>query len=80
MNLKHFFCEHPNSVGETYYQHLRASLRFSSLLFLAAMASLIHALLPSVFVRTASGIINKLYSTMVLHRRVRSAEQALSEN
>lgn len=55
------FTGHPNTVGETYLQHLAFAAWFSARLFAAAFAALIHALLPFLFEKTASRIIAELY-------------------
>lgn len=58
------FIEHPASVNETYWGHARFALGFSALLFGAAIAALIHAVLPPVFETTAGKIIKKLHARM----------------
>ncbi len=63
------FTHHPASVGETYWQHLLASARFAALLGVAAVAALVHAVLPFLFEKTASEIITTLHRRMVTHRR-----------
>mgnify|MGYP000745973485 CR=1 FL=1 len=40
------FLDHPQSVDETFFQHMRFALRFSGALFAAAGAALVHALYP----------------------------------
>ena len=69
-----FFRKHPASVGETYWQHMAIALQFAGALFMAACAALIHAFFPAWFEKTASGLIVRLHSRMVLHR-VRGATQ-----
>jgi hypothetical protein len=70
------FSAHPHSVGETYWQHLGVSLRFSGSLLLAALAALVHGLFPFLFVRTGSSIISRLHEKMVLHRlRIAAPDQ-----
>ena len=58
---KKLFINHPQSVNETYFEHAQFAFRFSSLLFLAAFAALIHAIIPAFFEKTASLIIASLY-------------------
>ncbi|TDT77116.1 hypothetical protein BDE40_0395 [Litoreibacter halocynthiae] len=53
---------HPASVGESYFGHMRFALRFAGLLFAAAGAALVHAVLPALFERTASQMIRRLYA------------------
>ncbi|MEM6661536.1 MAG: DUF6356 family protein [Pseudomonadota bacterium] len=56
------FTEHPASVGESYLQHLGFALWFAANLAWAALAALMHALLPFTFQKTGSRIIAKLYA------------------
>jgi len=58
------FTEHPASVGETYWQHLIFAGRFSIMLFAAAFAALIHAIIPAFFETTASKTIRKMFAEM----------------
>lgn len=62
------FLEHPRSVGESYLEHQRHALGFGLSLFLAALACLVHALVPALFVRTGSTAVMRLHERMVLHR------------
>ena len=52
---------HPNSVGESYFEHLWFALRFGGLLLAAAFCAIVHALLPFCFEKTASGMVRRLY-------------------
>jgi len=60
--ISRIFLDHPADVDETFLQHMGFALKFAGLLFLAAGAALIHALIPCLFQKTASGIIAKLYA------------------
>lgn len=51
--VKAAFLEHPNSLGESYFQHQRAALGFSGYLAVTAMAALVHAILPCLCETTA---------------------------
>jgi hypothetical protein len=59
--LAKLFTSHPETVGETYLGHLAFAAWFSSRLFLAGGAALVHAFLPFLFETTASRIIRELY-------------------
>ncbi|HYM17719.1 MAG TPA: DUF6356 family protein [Micropepsaceae bacterium] len=74
--VERWFLAHPHSVGESYFAHLRAAAGFSGLLFLAAIACLVHALMPSLFERSASTIVMRLNDRM---RRRSSTEQSARE-
>ena len=62
------FTAHPRSVGESYWEHMGMSLSFACTMLLAAGAALVHALLPFMFVRTGSGIVDRLHQRMVAQR------------
>lgn len=55
------FTAHPASVDESLGEHFVFAARFSGLLFLAAGAALVHAILPFLFEKTASKIVGQLY-------------------
>lgn len=59
--LTNLFTAHPASVDESFGEHFLFAMKFSALLFAAAGAALIHAILPFTFEKTASKIIAKLY-------------------
>ena len=56
------FTAHPQSVDESYFEHMAFAGKFAALLFAAAFCALVHAILPFLFERTASRIIAKLYA------------------
>ncbi|MBQ0805914.1 MULTISPECIES: DUF6356 family protein [unclassified Sulfitobacter] len=60
--ISRIFLEHPAKVDETFLEHMAFALKFAGLLFAAAGAALVHALVPCLFEKTASGIIAKLYA------------------
>ena len=59
--MKSLFLTHPQSVDESYAEHMAFAGRFSAVLFLAAGAALVHAVLPFLFEKTASRIVARLY-------------------
>lgn len=67
--LRRAFTEHPASVGETWCEHAGTALGFSWRLQVAALAALMHAVFPFLFVKTASTLITTLHDRMVTHRR-----------
>lgn len=70
------FTEHPASVGESYSEHMTVAAGFGRDLILAGLACLVHALLPFLFVRTASAAVTDLHDRMVRHRARRPAMPA----
>jgi hypothetical protein len=67
--LETLFFRHPRSVGETYSEHFAKAVEFGAYLFAAAIACLIHALVPALFQTTASRIIANLHAGMIVNRR-----------
>jgi|SaaInlStandDraft_6_1057023.scaffolds.fasta_scaffold227814_1 hypothetical protein len=65
---------HPQSVGETYTEHMAVAGSFSWHLFVAALACAVHAFLPFMFEKTGSQRVEMLYRRMVTHRDRRLAE------
>ena len=59
--ITRIFTDHPESVGESYFEHMAFAGRFSGKLFLAGSMALVHAFLPFLFERSASGIVRELY-------------------
>ena len=66
--LAEAFTEHPRSVGESYWEHMGASLWFSGRLLLAGLAALVHSVLPFLLVRTGSRMVSQLHDKMVANR------------
>ena len=59
--LNKIFLDHPRQVNETYLQHGQFALSYAFKLLLASMAAIVHALVPSLFERTASTIVAELH-------------------
>ncbi|HKR92358.1 DUF6356 family protein [Novosphingobium sp.] len=70
------FRDHPRSVGETYFEHLRKASGFAGTMLVAGAACLVHAVIPSLFVRTASKTVMRLHDRMVANRTVSSSGRA----
>ena len=56
------FLDHPRSVDESYFEHLLFAGGFALRLLGAAVAALVHALVPCLFAKTASNMIAKMYA------------------
>ena len=65
MALRRLFMDHPESVGESYFEHMRTALSFAGPLAVAASAAFLHAFLPFLCERTASATVKRLYARMV---------------
>lgn len=59
--MKSRFTAHPESVGESYFQHMRFAASVAASLAMAAAAAACHAVLPFLFEKTASRIVARLY-------------------
>ena len=79
MSLKRLFTEHPASVGESYFAHMRVALSFALPLGLAAGAALVHAFLPFLFHTTASTTVKRLHARMT-NRRPAPIQEMVPEN
>ena len=58
--LKRIFTDHPHSIGETYFLHMKHAMCFGVTILLAGLACMIHAIIPCLFVTTASQTIKRL--------------------
>jgi len=61
--FKKVFLEHPNSIGESYFQHLSFAFRTGVSLTLAGIACTIHAIFPCIFKEAASSKVQQLYKS-----------------
>lgn len=59
--------DHPASVGEGYFEHMRFASKFAFGLFIAAGAAIVHAVIPCLCEKTASKKITELYGK--IHNR-----------
>lgn len=64
MGLRQRFTDHPNSVDETYGEHLRVALHFSRELAAASAKAAVHAFLPWLCCRSASQSVARLNDEM----------------
>lgn len=71
--IRRLFLDHPDSVGETYVEHMGVAAGFGWDLLRASACCFVHALVPGLFERTGSGIIRDLHARMVANRRRHAA-------
>ncbi len=74
------FTRHPQSVGETYFEHLGMAAGFASSLLAAAIVCGIHAILPFMFEKTGSRMIADLYQRTGPGRKKGHGTSQLVEN
>ncbi len=58
--MKNIFTEHPQRMGETYFQHLKFALAFGGNMIIGGIACVIHAFLPFLFSNTGSHFLLKM--------------------
>ena len=63
--MTHIFLDHPRSVEEGYFEHMRFAAGFAATLFVAAFAATIHALVPCLFEKTASRMIARMHDRLI---------------
>lgn len=74
MDVRRHFTEHPASVGESYFEHMRMASGFARTLAKATVACTVHAIVPSMCEKTASTAIKDLHARMTAGARGDSAE------
>lgn len=62
------FTRHPETVGESYFQHLGSAWGFAATMAMGAVACLLHGLFPFAFQASGSRRIRDLHDRMVTHR------------
>lgn len=78
--MHHLFTQHPNSVGESYFEHMGTALMFAAKLTFAATACLVHGIFPFLCVKTGSHTVLRLHEDMITHRsRLPEARPAMGE-
>jgi hypothetical protein len=75
MSLHRLFTEHPESVDETYGEHLVRASGFGGRMVVAGFACMLHALLPFIFVHTGSEAIDELHARMQATRRAAASRR-----
>lgn len=63
--MKNIFTHHPETVGETYFEHLKFALGFGVKMLVGGLACIIHAIFPFLFQKTGSDFLLKLTSQFI---------------
>ena len=66
--MKNIFTEHPNSVGESYTEHMFFAILIGIKLILWGIAAIVHALFPFVLKTFVSSNIKKLHDDIFINR------------
>lgn len=77
--FRRLFTEHPASVNETYGQHFANAMGFGLRMIGGGFVCIVHALIPGVFCKTASGTIGELHDRMVVNRNHLSQPDASAD-
>jgi hypothetical protein len=62
--LDKLLMEHPRDIGETYGEHAGHAVYIGLKMLGAGLACLVHAVLPGLFVRTASEAVEDIQNLM----------------
>tara|TARA_R100001163_G_C4964914_1_gene127184 strand:- start:160 stop:369 length:210 start_codon:yes stop_codon:yes gene_type:complete len=54
------FTKHPNSVGESYFKHMRTAFKYSLILIGLSAIAVIHGIFPFLFETTTSSKIKQM--------------------
>ncbi|MEH6632328.1 MAG: DUF6356 family protein [Halopseudomonas aestusnigri] len=76
--LDNLFTDHPQSVNETYFEHMGQALYFSFNMGVGFFVCLCHAFVPGAFEKTGSQMVTKLYDRMVQNRMRNQSKQDIA--
>jgi hypothetical protein len=66
--MANLFTEHPESVGESYTEHLAFATGFGSRMITGGLACFVHGFLPFLFTSTGSRTVLALHARMMRSR------------
>jgi hypothetical protein len=72
--IDRLFLSHPRSIGESYGEHAQTAFGFGWAMLWGGLACIVHALVPALFMRTASDTVKRLYAQMKSRQPAFSAE------
>lgn len=81
--MKNIFTQHPNSIGETYFQHLYFAGKFGCGMLIGGVACLLHAVFPFIFKNTGSNYLLKMTNDFIcrmpsIEERVATIAQSIN--
>jgi hypothetical protein len=74
--IRRLFHDHPESVGETYLQHLGVAARFGASMIAGGLGALVHAVVPALCTTTGSRTVARLHAELCAKRAAATAAQA----
>ena len=75
-SIKRAFSEHPEAVGETYFEHMGTAFSFSWRMFVGSIACFLHGVFPFLCVKSGSAAVTELHERMVTHRNKHACDQS----
>lgn len=83
--MKNIFTEHPNSLGETYFQHLFFAAKFGLGMTIGGLACLTHSIFPFLFKNTGSNFLLRMAHDFICRMpagddRIQKLATALDKN
>lgn len=78
--LSKIFTDHPASVGENYFTHMRSAFGFGWAMLAGGFACLIHGVFPFFFTKSGSKIVTTLHDRMITHRHANFDTHAQSHD
>jgi hypothetical protein len=66
--FKRLFVDHPDSVGESYFEHLQVAFGFGFQMVAAGLACIVHGLVPGCFKNVGSTAITCLNDRLMAKR------------
>lgn len=69
------FTDHPRAIGETYSEHARTAMSFGLRMAVGGVACMVHAVVPGLFVKTASRTVVQLDAEMRGRKPAPGAEE-----
>ncbi len=69
--MKQLFTEHPQSIGESYFQHMSNAFSFGKKMFFASVTCIIHGIFPFLYTSRGSQAIEELHAHMSARNNAR---------
>lgn len=63
--MKNLFTDHPNSVGESYFEHMYFASKFGITMLVGGLSCMIHAIFPFLLKKTASNLLLKMTNNYI---------------
>jgi hypothetical protein len=74
--MKNIFTDHPHSVNESYFEHMKVALYYSFNMIIGAFCCSIHSIFPFIFKTDGSNILFRLINNYI--KRVDSIDSRIT--